>query len=337
MPGRIAAIALVTATLATGCRSESARVVDEAGIFSADEARRLTLFHDLLMTDHGIDYRVLSVRSVEDLNVFAAQRFAELEVGALSPSRHGLLLVIDPGGKRIRMEVGYGLEGFFPDAFVAYVEHRQMVPFFAAGRAADGVLATTELIVDRAQRYRLGELAFDASELDGSGGAGATARTDASSPMPAQVAPVAAPPGASPEDTLARYFEAMARRDGRPDLPIYSMATRAMLDGRVMTPAQMDHLVATYRACTAQPARMGPGGSLAVIRYGIAQRRCAPWFLVREDGGWQLDLTMMSRAIRFGRDNSWHFAAGVDHPYGFAFDDWRFDSSGFPAGPSRQD
>jgi uncharacterized membrane protein YgcG len=61
----------------------------------------------------------------------------------------GLLLVID--ADQVRLEVGYTLEGVLPDAFAAYVEHRQMVPFFERGRVADGILSTTELIVTRAQ------------------------------------------------------------------------------------------------------------------------------------------------------------------------------------------
>ena len=43
-----------------------------------------------------------------------------------------------------------------------------------------------------------------------------------------------------------------------------------------------------------------------------------------------LDLTMMQRAIRFGRDNSWHFAPTADHAYTYAFRDWRLDASGYP-------
>ncbi len=39
------------------------------------------------------------------------------------------------------MEVCYGLEGAFPDGFVGYVEDRQMILFFTAGRVAGGVAA----------------------------------------------------------------------------------------------------------------------------------------------------------------------------------------------------
>jgi hypothetical protein len=39
----------------------------------------------------------------------------------------------------------------FTEAFVAYLEQRQMAPFFRENRVADGILAATELIVARAE------------------------------------------------------------------------------------------------------------------------------------------------------------------------------------------
>ena len=71
-------------------------------------------------------------------------------------------------------------------------------------------------------------------------------------------------------------------------------------------------------------------GNYGVVRYELSKRQCSPYFLQRENGAWKLDLTMMSDAIRFNHKNQWHFAMNVDHPYGFAFSDWRFDQHGFP-------
>ncbi len=67
-----------------------------------------------------------------------------------------------------------------------------------------------------------------------------------------------------------------------------------------------------------------------MIRYPIKERACAPWFFRKIDGAWALDLTMMQRAIRFGRSNAWRFDFDVSHPYEYAFADWKFDRHGFP-------
>lgn len=134
----------------------------------------------------------------------------------------------------------------------------------------------------------------------------------------------------SPAETLRRYFAALDQRDRNPHLGLYTPATRQMLSSQRTSDAQMANLVNTFQRCRAEKPRVDSGKRFAVIRYSIDQRACSPWFFQFIDGAWALDLTMMQRAIRFGRHNAWRFDSGVDHPYEFAFEDWTFDSQGFP-------
>jgi uncharacterized protein len=317
---------LFAALLLAGC-GEAPLVEDKAEILSSAEWQRLGEYHELLRADFDLDYRVVTAPETGDIDRFAVEQYAALEVGAASRSHRGLLLVVDDGQDLVRLEVGHALEGMFPDAFIAYIEQRQMLPFFASGRIADGILATTELIVNRAQEHKLHAGDVDVAALAGSGGAGATA--DINSPAPVQAASsAAAPPGSAPQETLRAYIEAMADRNARSDLALYTPETRAWLAGWTMTPAQMDNLVRTYRRCGTATERRN--GQYAVLRYEPSERACAPWFFRREGEVWLLDLTMMQGAIRFGRDNSWRFVPGASHPYEFAFEDWRFDANGFP-------
>jgi uncharacterized protein len=336
--GRLALAGALAAAAAFGAHRVLRHVLapeivrDAAGLLDPEQRDAIEDQHAFLRGDHGIDYRVETVRGAGDLDRFAVERFAELGVGRAGRGGRGLLLVIDPEADEVRLEVGRALEGVFPDAFVAYVEHRQMVPFLRAGRVGDGVLATTELLVGQVQRARasggLAEL-----PADGSGGAGARTRARiGAGPDPALRAGPDVAAGDSPEATVASYVDAMAARNGNPELDLYSEATRAMLRRHVMTPGQMDNLVRSYRDCRQEPARLAADGTRAVLRYPPDARRCAPWLLVREAGRWRLDLATASAAIRFGRDNSWRFAAGAEHPYAFAFDDWSFDDHGFPRG-----
>jgi uncharacterized protein len=318
---------LLLVGIVPGCE-RPALVIDEAALFDQDQIQRLEQFHSLLLTDHDIDYRVMTKSHVPDINEYSARLYTDMDVG--STSAYGLLLVIDDSGRRVRLEVGFGLEGYFPDAFVAYVESRQMLPFFAANRISDGILATTEFIVGRAQRHSLGEDGTGEVWKSGSGGGGATARLGQHTLPSRKSSAIKQTAGRSPHETLAQYFNAMAERNADQDLSIYIADTQTMLSDWVVTPAQMDNMVATYRKCEPQPAIYDAIGQLAVIRYPIEQRHCAPWFFSRNGELWQLDLTMMSQAVRFGRDNSWHFDVQFTHPYMFAFDDWRFDRSGFP-------
>jgi uncharacterized protein len=323
---------LLLAALATGCGAPPTGLVDDrAALLDAADRDRIETFHRLLLADHGIDYRLVTVTDSGDIERFAVEAFDKLEVGGHSPNGRGLLLVIDPVRDRVRLEVSAALEGVYLDAFVAYLEQRQMVPFFRRDRVADGILATTEMIVTRAQNAARNAGFDDEPWAAFTTGAGATSaarlgqRDDGAwRDGPANVTARDDTPGA----IVLAYLDAMDARNANPDLPIYSGATRRMLAEWVVTPAQMDNIVAAYRQCHAEAPRLE--SNRAVIRYPPAERACAPWFLVREEGRWRLDLTMMQSAIRFGRSNAWHFAHGVDHPYTFAFADGQFDSNGFP-------
>ena len=326
---------LICLCLSVGCGSPAGRnalVQDQADLLDTGQRERIELFHTLLRADFDIDYRVVTADGEEDIDAFSARLFESLGAGELSSNGLGLLLVIDPEQDRVRLEVGYALEGSYPDAFVAYIEQRQMVPFFRSGRIADGILATTELIVQRAQRAAKNAGLAGEVWLEGSGGAGAstTAHIDRGPIETVAKTTAVQTVGASPAEILAEYFIRMQSRDANPDLNIYTPATRQMLRKWVMTPAQMDNIVKTYRNCDAQAERIDASGRLSVIRYPVRQRKCAPWFFVKIDDRWALDLTVMQTAIRFGRDNSWHFELGAEHPYEYAFEDWSFDAYGFP-------
>jgi uncharacterized protein len=322
--------------LAVGCvRPPSEKtdlVVDDAGLLDSDQQTRIGDFHGLLRADFDIDYRVVTHEETRDIDEYAARLFQTVGAGELSRTGRGLLLLIDATQDLVRLEVGYALEGTYPDAFIAYVEQRQMVPFFRAGRVADGILATTELIVTRAQRATTAASLESEAWLEGSGGAGASTSArigdgpvdtiyDTNTKLDA---------GTSPANVLAQYLGTMQNGDANPDLDIYTPTTRRMLRQWVMTPAQMDNIVTTYRRCHAEAERVDSNRRYGVIRYPVSERQCAPWFFENADGTWALDLTMMQLAIRFGRDNSWHFDRNAEHPYKYAFEDWVLDSQGYP-------
>jgi uncharacterized protein len=335
--GALHAALLVIAFATAGCERAPVLVDDGARLMSSEQAQRVQAFHRLLLKDHDIDYRVVTMGTpAVDINRRAVELFEELEVGTLSRGGRGLLLVLDTAGNRVRLEVGRALEAVYPDAFVGYVENRQMTPFFAAGRVADGILAATEMIMTRAQ-HATAHRAWDdeqwAQPSTAGGGATVDARLNAGADTAgAQPGGSMALAGDSPQATLRAYLRAMAAHDGDAALPVYSEATRAMLRQWVMTTAQMDNLVKAYRGCRPSETFVDPGGRRAVIRYPIDRRQCSPWFFVIEDGAWRLDLATQQKVVGFGRDNSWHLnpKASVGSPYRFAFDDWVFDGNGFP-------
>ena len=303
-------------------------VIDEADLFDKEEIRKLEDYHAYLLNEHGIDYRVLTTGDGEEINRLANRVFRERDIGSQSLQGRGLLLVIDSSSRQVRLEVGVSLEAVFVDAFVAHVERDQMIPFFRKQRLADGILATTELIITRAQNAEQNRSYQDELWFTGSAGAGAT--IDIETAAQRQTSHDQVRGGASPRETLDAYASAMASTNLRPDLDIYTLDSRRMLADWVVTPAQADNAARSIRQCGDAETLTSADGRLAVMRYPVDKRQCNPYFFRLEEDGWRLDLTMMQRAIRFGRSNQWHLVPGVTHPYDFAFTDWQFDRNGYP-------
>ncbi|MDX1757348.1 MAG: TPM domain-containing protein [Marinobacter sp.] len=307
-------------------------VADATGLLSESERARISEFHRFLLKDYDLDYRVVIDRDLGDIDRYAADYFRDQEVGASSHTGRGLLLVLDVDANQVRMEVSHALEPVYTDAFVAYFEHRQMTEFFAVNRIADGILATTELLVTRAANAANGLDPSTEGWAAESGGGGA--RVDArigEGPTGHSTEALDSAGTTSPRDTLELYRQAMANRNNNPRLAIYSDSTRDLLAQRLATPAQMDNVARSLRECEVE--RSFRNHDRAVLRYPIAERTCPPYFFVREDGRWRLDFTVMIDAIRFGRNNQWRLVPGYSGPYQFAFLDLRFDKNGYPYPP----
>jgi len=301
------------------------RVADAAGLLDNDQEERIATYHERLLAGYDIDYRVITGNDVGDIDRYAARAFRERDVGSASSAGHGLLLVIDPAQDLLRIEVSRSLEPIYVDAFVAYIEQRQMTEFFALDQVADGILATTEMVVTRAQRAEAGQGLSNAIAVTGSAGGGA--RSDArldedSDPAGTSNEPVRVE-GEGPKAVLAAYRRVLEARNDNRDLAIFSARTREKLADWPVTPAQMDNEARTIRQCPIDAVR--EKGDRAVIRAPIEERQCPPYFFVFEDGRWRLDLATMHEAIRMNQNNAWGLNLGAAPQYRFAFRDWMTD------------
>lgn len=332
----LATVILVVVTRSGPTAGKPRTVFDEAGLLLHAQAMAIENYHAALLRDHDIDYRILVPKydPAIDNNARAHYAFAQYEVGALSETGRGLLLLIDPQRDEVRLEVSTSLESVYTDAYVSYIQHFQMIPFFRSGRIADGILATSEMMVDRAREAAKGDAFLPPMESESAGGGALSrARLGAGYDDTFRQGPaVEATLDDDPLTTLTLYQRAMASRNGNPYLGIYTAQTAEMLASWELTPAQMDNEAGRIAGCNR--ARAIVNEPFAVIRYPVAARQCVPYFLERREGAWKLDLTMMQHAIRFNHRNQWHFDVATydpaSAPWGFAFDDWRFDQHGFP-------
>ncbi len=79
------------------------------------------------------------------------QRTAEAWGVGQKKTDNGAVLFLFPGSRKLRIEVGYGLEGAIPDALAKRIIEREIVPSFRAGdfdggvaRGVDAILAATK-------------------------------------------------------------------------------------------------------------------------------------------------------------------------------------------------
>ncbi len=80
-----------------------------------------------------------SIRSkTRDVESYANQLFRAWKLGE-KPKNNGVLLLVAPKERKVRIEVGYGLEGTLTDALSNVIITNQIVPQFKAGDFAGGV------------------------------------------------------------------------------------------------------------------------------------------------------------------------------------------------------
>lgn len=128
----------------------SGPVIDEVGIFNSSDRSRI---ESQLLELHRAGHLQMVVwvpqslqgKDIATLSMEAAEAW---KLGKKGQDR-GLILVIAPNEKRMRLEVGYGLEGDITDAFSKRVLDQTLRPYFREQRYGDGVLAAINEIIKK--------------------------------------------------------------------------------------------------------------------------------------------------------------------------------------------
>ncbi|MDO2947755.1 TPM domain-containing protein [Aeromonas simiae] len=126
----------------------SGRVVDEAQLLDPSqresETRRLAAFEQA----SGIQLVVVTLPSLQEMPIeeLGYQLGRHWGIGQKGQD-NGLLLIIAPRERKVRIEVGYGLEGTLPDAIAANIIQRRILPQFRQGDFASGIDAGVTAII----------------------------------------------------------------------------------------------------------------------------------------------------------------------------------------------
>lgn len=123
-------------------------VHDEAHILSAQTKSELekALKEERDTTSNQI--AVLTIPSLEgdDIANYAVKVFEKWKLGQTKKD-NGVLFVIAPNNRKVRIEVGYGLEGILTDAVASRIIRNEVAPFFKSNNFEAGVKAGTISII----------------------------------------------------------------------------------------------------------------------------------------------------------------------------------------------
>src|ERR1700691_5610035 len=112
----------------------SGRVVDQAGVMTAESRSDLEGKLKDLEDKSGIQLVVATVKSLQggDIETYANELFRFWKLGQ-AQKNNGVLLLVAPTEHKVRIEVGYGLEGTLTDALSSVLISSAVIPEFKTG------------------------------------------------------------------------------------------------------------------------------------------------------------------------------------------------------------
>jgi uncharacterized protein len=135
----------------------TARVNDHAGLLSPSSRQALEEKLAVYEQATGHQFGLLTVPTldgdpIEDFSIRVVEKW---KLGAKGRD-DGLLMIIAVNDRKMRIEVGYGLEGEVTDAFSAQVLREVLTPAFRAGSYAAGIDRAFQLLMAKAEGIAVG-------------------------------------------------------------------------------------------------------------------------------------------------------------------------------------
>ena len=132
-------------------------VVDQADILPPAAEAKLTARLDRLQRRTGHQFAVVTVASLggQDVGRFTTALANRWGVGRKGLN-DGIVLLVAPNERKVRIAIGFGLERTMPDAICAAIIQRDILPAFRKGEMIAGIDAGVTAIIDRLERTAAG-------------------------------------------------------------------------------------------------------------------------------------------------------------------------------------
>jgi uncharacterized protein len=146
------------------------RVNDYAQVMTADQTRSLESQLAKLEADTGHQVVVLTLPTLdgEDIEGFSIRVAEAWRIGKKGYD-NGAILVVAVKDRKLRLEVGYGLEGILPDATAWRITSDYIVPHFRVGEYGAGIVSGITAVEKIIRNEPLPEAALKRQPNRGSG------------------------------------------------------------------------------------------------------------------------------------------------------------------------
>ena len=146
--GLLAFLAFATAAVAADCPARTGHVVDQANVLPAETRTALETKLAEFQAKTGVELVVATVSSLggQQIEPYAYELFRHWALGQRGRN-DGVLIVVAPHERRVKIEVGDGLTGVLTDALARIIIVNGMAPRFKAGDFAGGLTRGADDII----------------------------------------------------------------------------------------------------------------------------------------------------------------------------------------------
>ncbi len=143
--------ALIVAALLAVVAPQSAhqQVHDYAGLLSAAERQSLEQLAQEVERKTSAQMAIVTVKSLDGQTVdsYAHELFGQWGIGQRTVN-NGVLLLVAPNERRMRIEVGYGIEPLLDDARCGEIRDQHVIPYFKRNDYAGGIKSGARALAD---------------------------------------------------------------------------------------------------------------------------------------------------------------------------------------------
>jgi uncharacterized protein len=126
------------------------RVVDQAELLNPSQEAALTAKLAALEAEHTDQFVVVTVRSLEGeaIEDYGVQLGRHWKIGQQG-ANNGVILLVAPNERKVRIEVGYGLEPILTDALSSQIIQGKILPRFRDNDYPGGINAGADAIIEQ--------------------------------------------------------------------------------------------------------------------------------------------------------------------------------------------